>query len=76
MTMNTVCPPAHPATCVGRWCEILYRDMRHAGTVIDHIAGEDTPKRVRIQRGPMQGDVVQLGEYEFMGWLEETEIDP
>ena len=66
-----------PKTCIGRWAVILIGDSMHVGTAIDHVAGrQDVPKRIRIQRGARQGDVVMLGEYEFKTWLDETQVDP
>lgn len=65
-----------PQTCIGRWAEIVHDGRMHVGTVIDVVAGTDKPKRIRIQRGSKQGEVVMPGEYQFRGWLDETQIDP
>lgn len=61
---------------IGRWVTVLHDNQLHVGTVMDLIAGTDKPKRVRIQRGGMQGNVLQPYEYTFKSWLEEEEIDP
>ena len=61
---------------IGRWVVILHGGLLHVGTVMDLVAGTDTPKRIRIQRGPLQGEVVQPHEYVFKSWLEDEEVDP
>jgi len=61
---------------IGRWATVLHDNQLHVGTVMDLIAGTSLPKRIRIQRGKMQGNVLQPYEYVFKGWLDETEIDP
>lgn len=71
-------------SCCGRWVVVLapakagsQEEVLQVGTVVDFMAGEvDKPKRIRIQRGARQGEVVGIGEYVFKGWLEETEVDP
>lgn len=60
---------------IGRWVVVVHRGLQRVGTVMDQVAGTDRPKRVRIQRGDLQGQVVGLGEYDFLRWLEDTEVD-
>lgn len=69
-----------PPNCIGRWA-IVYVPVRGGvllvGTVIDFVAGEpEKPKRIRIQRGNMQGQVLGLGEYTFQCFVQPTQIDP
>lgn len=61
---------------IGRWVTVLHDNELLVGTVIDLVAGTKTPKRVRIQRGRMQGNVLQPYEYVFKNWLSDEEIDP
>jgi hypothetical protein len=63
-------------TCVGRWAVVLFLGQQMVGTVVDFYPGEpDKPKRIRIQRGSMQGIVLQPYEYEFKDWLEDKDVD-
>jgi hypothetical protein len=62
-------------TCIGDWVVILHNDYQHVGTVIDCVAGTNEPKRVRIQRGPLQGAVVMPWQYKLKRFLSETEVD-
>jgi hypothetical protein len=62
--------------CIGAWVAVVHQDSLHVGTVLDLVAGTNTPKRIRIQRGPLQGDVVQPHEYQFKAFLKDEEIDP
>lgn len=61
---------------IGRWIVLMHDGYLHVGTVMDKVAGTNKPKRVRIQRGPLFGEVVQPHEYEFRGFLEDQEVDP
>ena len=60
---------------IGQWIVLLHNDRQYVGTVIDCVAGTSTPKRVRIQRGDLQGEVVQPHEYKMMRLLAETDVD-
>lgn len=73
MTTNTI---TKPRGTIGRWVVIVHDGLLHVGTVIDCVAGTNSPKRIRIQRGPRQGIVVQPHEYQFRNWLEDEDIDP
>jgi len=68
--------PARPV--IGRWAQVLHKARRLivVGTVIDAYPGTQRAKRIRIQRGPLQGEVVQPHEYEFKGFIEDEEVDP
>ena len=66
---------AAKTNCIGEWVVILHDDRQYVGTVLDCVAGGNQPKRVRIQRGPLQGKVVQPSEYTFKAFLKETEVD-
>lgn len=61
---------------IGRWAVVLHDNALHIGTVIDLVAGTSKPKRIRIQRGQCQGNVLQPHEYKFKNWTEAEEIDP
>lgn len=61
---------------IGRWAVVLHNNLLHVGTVIDLVAGTNKPKRIRIQRGSLQGEVLQPHEYSFKNWLADEEIDP
>ena len=76
MIMNTHCPSVRRSTVIGRWVEILVDGVLFAGTVMDNVSGTSLPKRVRIQRGYRQGDVVQPGEYEIHQFINPEEVDP
>lgn len=65
-----------PANCIGAWVTVLHQESLHVGTVLDLVAGTNTPKRIRIQRGPRQGEVVQPHEYKFKAFLKDEDIDP
>lgn len=62
--------------CIGSWVSIVHQDSMHVGTVLDLVAGTNTPKRIRIQRGALQGEVVQPHEYTFKSFLKNEDIDP
>lgn len=61
---------------IGRWVVVLHDNMLHVGTVIDLVAGTNKPKRIRVQRGPCQGNVLQPYEYVFKNWTNAEDIDP
>ncbi len=61
---------------IGRWVVVLHNNLLYVGTVIDLVAGTDTPKRIRLQRGPYQGNVLQPYEYVFKDWIQDEEVDP
>jgi hypothetical protein len=64
------------ANCIGAWVVVMHANRKCVGTVIDCVAGTDKPKRVRIQWGDGQGEVLQPGQYTLKSWLKETPIDP
>lgn len=64
------------ANCIGSWVVIYHDDELHIGTVMDLVAGTNTPKRVRIQRGYLQGEVVQPHQYKFKAFMKEEDVDP
>ena len=74
MNNNSIAEPR--VNNIGRWVVILYDEQLHVGTVMDCIAGTDSPKRIRIQRGPKQGEVIQPCDYTFKNWLADEDIDP
>ncbi len=61
---------------IGRWAVVLHDNLLHVGTCMDLVAGTDRPKRIRIQRGQLQGKVIQPCDYVFKDWLEAEIIDP
>jgi hypothetical protein len=61
---------------IGRWVIVATDDGRYVGTVMDDMPRTHEPKRVRVQRGSRQGDVLMPGAYKLVGFLEETEVDP
>lgn len=61
---------------IGRWAVILHQNLLHVGTVIDVIAGTSKPKRIRVQRGSLQGKVLQPADYQFKNFIEDEAIDP
>ena len=73
--MSTTCE-CEPNPVIGRWVEIIVENRRHVGTVIDNVAGTNLPKRIRIQRGYRQGDVVQQHEYHIHQFINPEEVDP
>lgn len=60
---------------VGTWVVIEHLKRQYVGTVMDTVAGTNQPKRVRIQRGPLQGEVVIPSQYTYLHPLAETEVD-
>ena len=63
-------------TNIGRWVEVLHDGQLFIGTVIDEVPGTHRPKRIRVQRGYLQGEVLMPAQYVFRGWAEDNEIDP
>lgn len=54
---------------IGRMAIVRYRKKFLTVSVMDAVAGENKAKRVRIQKGPRQGDVLMPGEYQLMEFL-------
>lgn len=58
----------------GSWAVILHDNRQLVGTVVDMLT-RVKPKRVRVQRGAMQGEVLMPSQYSFHHWLSGSEID-
>lgn len=57
-------------TVIGRFVEVKHAGLILKGSVMDAVAGENLPKRVRIQDiGELQGKVLMPGEYEIIQFL-------
>jgi hypothetical protein len=55
---------------IGRFVEIRTQGLLLKATVLDTVAGENLPKRVRVQSiGSIQGDVLMPGQYEIVQFL-------
>lgn len=63
-------PNIERPTVIGRFVEVKHDGLLLKATVIDCVAGENLPKRVRVQSiGKIQGDVLMPGEYEILRFL-------
>lgn len=75
VTLSIIMQTANQFNPIGSWAVILHDGRQLVGTVIDTIAGTTTPKRIRVQRGTLQGEVLQPSQYEFKSWLSEVDVD-
>ena len=57
---------------IGRMAMVRIGSMLCEAMVIDAVAGENRPKRVRLQTGENAGEVRMPGEYEIVELLEPT----
>lgn len=73
--MTTNYEIAVKTSCIGSWVVIVHNDEQLVGTVVDTGDDRGHPKRVRVQRGALQGRVLQPHQYVFKKFLNETEVD-
>lgn len=57
---------------IGRFAVVRHGKKFLTVSVIDAVAGENKAKRVRIQKGPRQGEVLMPSEYQFMEFIDAT----
>jgi len=54
---------------IGRFVVVKFGGKKMNATIIDRVYGTNRPKRVRVQEGPEQGNVLMPHEYELIGFI-------
>jgi hypothetical protein len=59
---------------IGRTLAIVFEEKCYQATVLDLVAGSETPKRVRVINDPfLQGRVLFPSQYQFKAWTDGDE---